>query len=254
MNLKYKLASLDLAPAEVKHLYTEQDGSWLLNVEGAVEKSKVDEFRTNNIALMQERDALLERYAGIDPDEVRQLAAEKQRLEEAQQIRDGEVEKVIESRTKSMLAEFNKRAATLASERDSLHSRLSAIQIDQAVIELATKRGLEPTAIPDITARAHATFKLVGGAAQPFESDGRTVLSGRDGAPMSIAEWLDVQAGEAPHLFAPTNGCQSTGASPGGASSRTQHNPWKKETWNLTEQMRITRSNPQLAEKLRKTI
>ena len=42
----------------------------------------------------------------------------------------------------------------VTTERDSLNARLTAIQIDQGVITAATKRGLRPTAIPDITARA----------------------------------------------------------------------------------------------------
>jgi hypothetical protein len=44
-------------------------------------------------------------------------------------------------------------------ERDALNGRLTAIQIDQAVVNEATKRGLRPTAIPDITARARHDFQ-----------------------------------------------------------------------------------------------
>lgn len=36
---------------------------------------------------------------------------------------------------------------------------------------------------------------------------------------------------------------------PSGATTRV--NPWKRESWNLTEQMRITRSDPKLAAQLR---
>ena len=39
--------------------------------------------------------------------------------------------------------------AALNSEREALHTRLTAIQIDQGVITAATKRGLRPTAIAD---------------------------------------------------------------------------------------------------------
>ena len=66
-------------------------------------------------------------------------------------------------------------------ERDTLHGRLTAIQIDQAVVTEATKRGLRPTAIPDITARARMTFKLVNGVPQAFDGDGQTARMGKDG-------------------------------------------------------------------------
>jgi hypothetical protein len=90
----------------------------------------------------------------------------------------------------------------VTTERDSLTSRLTVIQIDQGVITVATKRGLRATAIPDITARARSTFKLVNGVPAAFESDGETVRRGKDGAtPMTLEEWVDAQVSDAPHLF-----------------------------------------------------
>ena len=77
--------------------------------------------------------------------------------------------------------------------------RLTAIQIDQGVTTVATKRGLRPTAIPDITARARTVFKLVNGVPRAFEADGQTVRYGRDGvSPMTLEEWVDTQVADAP--------------------------------------------------------
>ena len=56
MALKFKFKSKDEVPAEHLSLYAERDGAWCLDVDGAVEKSKLDEFRTNNIALAKERE------------------------------------------------------------------------------------------------------------------------------------------------------------------------------------------------------
>ena len=88
---------------------------------------------------------------------MRQLADDKRKLEEAAQIKAGEVDKVVAARLK---AELDKVHAPVVAERDALTSRLTAIQIDQAVVTEATKRGLRPTALTDITARARQTFKL----------------------------------------------------------------------------------------------
>lgn len=95
MALKFKFKSQDEVPAEHLSLYAERDGPWFLDVDGAVEKAKLDEFRTNNITLTKERDEFMQRFDGIDPDAVRALAAEKQKLEEAAQLKSGEVEKVV---------------------------------------------------------------------------------------------------------------------------------------------------------------
>ena len=254
MALKFKHPTKAEIPAELQSLYLERDGAWFLDVDGAVEKSKLEEFRTTNVALLKENRELKERFEGINPDEVRKLADEKRQLEEAQQLKAGEVEKVIDARVRSVKGDLEKRLTGLASERDALTARLTAIQIDQAVVSEATQRGLRATAIPDITARARHTFRLVNGVPQAFESDGQTVRMARDGVtPLSLADWLDAQVSDAPHLFENSAGSGAAGNGSGGAGSgnRSGKNPFRKETWNLTEQMRLTKSDPQLAARLK---
>ena len=61
---------------------------------------------------------------------------------------------------------------------------------------------------------------------------------GKDGVtPLSLAEWIDLQVSDAPHLF-------ESNASGG---NRSVKNPFRKESWNLTEQMRLQKSDPSLA-------
>ena len=254
MPLKFKYPTREEIPAQHASLYVERDGGWVLDAEGVVEKSKLDEFRNTNVALLKERDELKQRFDGIDPVEVRKLAEQKRKLEEEQQLKAGELDKVIESRLKTAKAEWDKQFTAVTTERDALNARLTAIQIDQGVITVATKRGLRPTALPDITARARAVFKLVNGVPQAFEADGQTARMGKDGfTPMTLEEWVDVQVSEAPHLFESNAGGGAAGnASGGGATTRAAvKNPFRKETWNLTEQMKVTKTDPQLAARLK---
>jgi hypothetical protein len=44
-------------------------------------------------------------------------------------------------------------------------------------------------------------------------------------------------------------GAASNGSS--GAAQRSAKNPFRKETWNLTEQMKLLKSDPQLAARLK---
>jgi hypothetical protein len=252
MALKYKFKSKDEIPAEQQALYVERDGGWLLDVDGAVEKTKLDEFRANNIALSNQLADHKKRYEGIDPDEVRKLGEEKQRLEEAQQLKSGEVDKVVENRLKAAKNEWDKQFSAVTGERDSLNARLTAIQIDQGVITVATKRGLRPTAIPDITARARTVFRLVDGAPRAYEADGQTVRVGKDGiTPMTLDEWVEQQVADAPHLFESNAGGGAAGNGSGGVGNKSVKNPFRKDTWNLTEQMRLQKSDPSLAARLR---
>jgi hypothetical protein len=223
---------------------------------GAVERARLDEFRNSNTALKKELEETRKRYEGIDPDEVRKLAEEKRQLEETQQLKLGEVEKVLENRLKTAKADWDKQLAGISAERDALNVRLTAIQIDQGVTTVATKKGLRPTAIPDITARARTVFRLVNGVPTAFESDGKTVRAGKDGiTPMTLEEWVDTQVTDAPHLFESNAGGGAAGDAAGGGgaarANRAVKNPFRKETWNLTEQMKLQRTDPQLAARLK---
>ncbi len=252
MALKFKFKTREEIPAELQPFYAERDGAWLLDADGVVEKSKLDEFRTTNVNLIKERDELAKRFEGIDPDEVRQLATDKQKLLEERQLKSGEADKVIEARLKTARAEWEKQHGVVVAERDALHGRLTAIQIDQAVVTEATKRGLRATAIPDIAARARSNFKLVNGVPQAFEADGQTARMGKDGVtPMTLAEWVDALVSDAPHLFEANAGGGAAGSGSGGAGNRSVKNPFLKESWNLTEQMKLQKSDPQLAARLK---
>ncbi|HOX59409.1 MAG TPA: hypothetical protein P5205_19765 [Candidatus Paceibacterota bacterium] len=252
MALKYKFKSKDEIPAGIAEHYVERDGAWVCEMEGAVEKARHDEMRERVIAVSNELKAVKERYDGIDPDQVRKLAEEKQRLEEAQQLKSGELDKVVENRLKTAKTEWDKQFAAVTSERDSLNARLTGIQIDQGVITVATKRGLRPTAIPDITARARTVFRLVDGAPRAFEPDGQTVRVGKDGiTPMTLDEWVEQQVADAPHLFESNAGSGAASNGSGGVGNKSVKNPFRKDTWNLTEQMRLQKTDPGLAARLR---
>src|SRR6476660_6969377 len=194
MALKLTYKTKEEVPAELQSIYVERDGEFALDVDGYVDKAKHDEFRAANVALRKELEDQKKRFEGIDPDEVRKLAEEKLKLEETQQLKLGEVEKVLENRMKTAKTEWDKQFSAVTAERDSLTGRLTAIQIDQGVTTVATKKGLRPTALPDITARTRTVFRLVNGVPTAVETDGRTVRVGKDGmTPMTLEEWVDTQ-------------------------------------------------------------
>jgi hypothetical protein len=248
MPLKFKYATKQEIPNEQLSLYIERDGAWLLDADGVVDKAKLDEFRVSNVNLLKERNDLQKRFEGIDPDEARRLAEENATLRTATLSADAKRE--MEAQLKTAKAGFDKQLAAATGERDALNARLTAIQIDQAVVTEATKRGLRPTAMPDITSRARSAFKLVNGVPQAFEGDGQTARLGKDG-PMTLAEWVDALVSDAPHLFEANAGGGAAGSGSGGAGNRSVKNPFRKESFNFTEQMKLQKSDPQLAARLK---
>jgi hypothetical protein len=243
MALKTKFKTREEIPAELQPHYVEHAGEWVLDHDG---QAKVEEFRQSNIKANQTIAELQKRFDGIDPDEFRRLVEENRSLRTATLSEDAKRE--MDSQLKTTKAGFDKQLAGVTSERDSLLGRLSAIQIDQAVVTEATKRGLRPTAIPDITSRARLNFKLVDGVPQAFE--GQTARMGKDG-PMTLAEWVDALVSDAPHLFDANAGGGAVGSGSGGAGNRSVKNPFRKETFNLTEQMKLQKTDPQMAARLK---
>lgn len=244
-------------PAGLEGYYLEQDGAWVLDAD---ERGRLGEFRTNNVALKAKLEAqaldlaaLRERYDGIDPEEVRKVAAERAAWLEQQQLRAGEAEKVVTARVAAFRAEAEKQTAALGKRLEAADARLAGLLIDQGVLTLATKRGLRPTAVPDITARARGAVRLIEGAPVVVTGDGQSPRYGKDGvSPMTLEEWIETQASDAPHLFETNAGGGAAGTSPGGTGGSRQggRNPYLRETWNLTEQMRLTKSDPGLAARL----
>jgi len=252
--LKRFYAKKDEVPEALSAFYVEQDGGYVLQAEGHVDRSKVDEMRTENISLRKKVEELTAKFNGVDPEEFRRLAEEKRQLEESAQMKAGQFEKVLTTRLSAVKADFDKQIAAVTGERDAAQKQLVTIQIDRGVLEAATKRGLRPTAVPDITARARGSLHLVDGTPLVFEADGQTVRRGSDGvAPMTLDEWVAQQAAEAPHLFDGNAGGGAAGNGSGGAGG-TLKNPFRKETWNLTEQMRLTKQDPVLAARLKAAV
>ena len=253
MPLKFKFASKSEIPAEHLPLNVERDGAFVLDAEGVVEKSRLDEFRTNNLSLKNQLAEQTAKFDGIDPDAVKTLLAEKAQLEEQKLIKDGEVEKLVENRTKKIVGDLEKRLHGAEQQASSLSAQLLEKEIERHVVEAGTKLGLRASAIPDLKGRARNIFKISGGTISAVDLDGQTPVFGRDGVtPLTFDEWVARQVVDAPHLFESSAGGGAVGHGSGGVAHKTSvKNPFLKDSWNLTEQMRLQKSDPNLAQRLR---
>jgi hypothetical protein len=258
MPLKYKVTNLEEVEENHRELYAEKEEAgkkvFILQVEGAVDRERLNEFRDNNIALRKEKEDLQTQWEGIDlsPEQVKELVAMQDKIRASKAKGNEEIESEVNARTERLKKEYEVKLQKMQEQNAALNSGLTDLTINQAAISAATKRGLRPSAIPDLTSRARVIFKLVDGKPKALEADGKTPKYGKDATELTIDEWAEELTAEAPHLFEKSSGSGAPGSGSGGAGgSAGIRNPWKKESYNLTEQMKITKKDPKAAARLK---
>ena len=250
MKLKYKYARKDEVPAHLASHYTENNGTYTLDLDGAVDASQADEFRNLNTSLQQQMEDLHSRLTAADPFLARKLLADKFAAQEASLLAAGRIDQAFDLRTAKLKADLSAKAAEAERQRDALAAELEAVRISQTLSTAASKRGAKPAALVDLTARARGVLRWVSGEPRVVEPDGATVRPGKDGtAPMTLDEWLSTQMTEAPHLFESSSGSGAPGTGPGIMPGRNPFN--RGPEFNLTEQMKLIRTDPQLAANLK---
>ncbi|MBM2883918.1 hypothetical protein JFK97_05900 [Chromobacterium phragmitis] len=214
MSLKARIKTLSEVPEALQSFYTEQNGEFVLSVEGMVGKDKLDEFRDNNVNLkrqLEERDA---KFKDVDIDKYRELVERDQKERDKKLIDAGQFEQLLSERTAAMKADFDKQIKAAGDEKAKLSGQLEGLLIDSAIRDAAAKTGVRSTAVDDVLLRGRAMFRLVDGKATAMNGDAPQF--GKDGSPLGIAEWVSGLTESAPHLFEPSSG---TGAPKAGSQA-----------------------------------
>lgn len=209
MPLAFMIEDVTKVDANLQPLYrkNDADNKFYLDVDGVVSKEKVDEFRTNNIALTKE----LEKFKGIDPAKWLTYVD----LEAKGKLNgktSAEVDAIITERVTSMRTEYDTKITGLTTERDTLQGQLGILLVDNVIRAEASKVGITGAAMDDALLRGKSTFKLVNGVATPHDPKGN-IIYGPDGTtPMTPTQWISKLKVDAPHLFPESRG----GGAPGG--------------------------------------
>lgn len=287
--LKFRINSLEEADEKFHELYQERevDGNtfFFLKVEGVVPaeraqdlQKKVNQFRQTNVRL-KDRIKQFSEYADLGdeitedmtPEDLANLLQDKKKEfadklrqtggSEKGKISQEDLDSLVEDRLRNFKEQHSKQIklieegkAELAKERDGLFYQLETLSIENEVVTAATQRGLRPTAHRDIVTRARGVFRLVDGSVRALSEDGETPIYGSDGLDeLKISEWVEQQASkDAPHLFESNSGGGASGGSAGGSrSGGAGPNPYKRESFNRTSQMKLERDNPSAAKRFR---
>jgi hypothetical protein len=111
----------------------------------------------------------------------------------------------------------------------------AALRRDGEVRRLASERGATDEQAGELVARARCVFIADGGHVRPVKADG-TLWRRPDGWPITLEDWV---AAALPKETPKPRGV------------RPAINPFARDTWNLTEQMRLLKHDPGLAAELR---
>lgn len=206
--LKFKIAKLEDVIEAHRGFYTQgEDGAFYLNVEGAVQRERLDEFRNTNVDLMKK----LDRFKGIDPEKVAEILENERKIAEKKFVDAGDIEGLVNSRIAAMKEDYENKLKTLGSQFSTANRQLETLLIDNEVRAHAIKIGVTATAVDDVLLRAKTVFKVEDGRPVAKNEKGE-VIYGKDGqSSLAVGEWIGGLKEAAPHLFQPSQGSGAPG-------------------------------------------
>lgn len=242
MPFKYQIAKLEDVPENARVLYRQEGSGYVLDAEDIVPKTRLDEFRTNNIQLQQQLDALKH----VDPTKYAELIKLQQEVEEGQLIKAGKLEEVVNLRVTNMKKDLETKLTTTESALQMANSQLSILMIDNAIRQEAVKNGALTTALDDVVLRARTVYSMDKGQAVPKDDKGQ-VIYGKDGqTPMVMGDWIVNLKKAAPHLFAGSQGSGAGGGRNGpGVGDISKLTPSQKISYGLAQASGMVKDLPQ---------
>lgn len=202
-----------------------ESGDYILQVEGVVDRARLDEFRNTNTSLMQR----LDQFKDVDPAKIQEMLENERKIAEKKLIDAGDIDGLVNQRTLAMKQTYDQQVQGLSKNLDTATRQLETLLIDNTVREQAAKIGVAATAVDDVLLRAKTVFKVEEG--RPVAKDGQgNLIYGKDGThSLSVSEWIGGLKEQAPHLFIPSQG----------SGSSTNHNRVGADPGKMTPQQKI---------------
>lgn len=191
-------------------------------------KTKLDEFRSNNVKLMKDMEALTSKFEGIDVDAYNDMKSKQEAMKQKKLIDAGKIDELLAEKTKQMREVHNSELEKTNKVNESLQDQLAKLVIDNAVRDSAVKAGVVETGMEDILLRSKSVFSLKDGKAVPTDAQGNTIFGHGTTDPMSVNEWVKSQMDVAPHLFKSSSGSGSTHGSRISANNSQKLTPMQK--------------------------
>lgn len=198
-------------------------------------KTAVDEavsgLKTKNAEVLNEKKTLqesLKKFEGIDVEQVKIASDFYKKNKDAEFLKDGTVEELIEKKTSTLTSDFeaqigelNGKLATATEHGATYQSLFESKVIDDGLRAEAIKQGVQPAAIEDVILRGRGIFSL----------DDQKQIEARDGeGKLAVTEdkkvlnpknWIEGLKETSPHYWPGSTGAGAEGGLGGGDSDYT---------------------------------
>ena len=250
--------SADAIPEGFKGLFDEDNGKFKL---AGVNGMKTQQDITNiQEALRKEREDHKKAKDALTPwstlGEIADVQAKLDRIAELEAAADGKMDdekinKIVEGRLTQKTAPLERQVQTITEERDTFKAENEALKTqietrdrNDAVRSVATEMKVVATAIPDVEMIAGTYLERNEAGEFVTKADVKGVTPGVD-----IKQFLKEMQKLRPHWWPVSEG---GGAGGGTGLGQGEANPWKADTWNVTQQGQILNRDRDLATRLAK--
>lgn len=258
MGLKSVVDTLDDVDEKFHELYTQKGDKYeLTGIEGVRTQADVDRLQS---ALSKERNdhkQVRERLQLLGDRKIEDVLSQLDRIPELEaaakgKLDEAQIEQIVEGRLRVKVAplereksQLTKQIEMLTTENTTYKGKERTRSIHDAVRGALTKQqGFQPSAVDDALIYAERMLDISDDG-QIVTRDGVGVTPGVD-----AAVWLSEMQSKRPHWWGPSQGGGAGGNRSGNGGGS---NPWTAASWNMTEQGRVLRENPQRAEQLAKS-
>lgn len=231
--LKFKLTASaydSLSDAE-KTFYKKDGDDYTLQVEGAVDKSKLDEFRSNNVELLKQT----EKFKDVDLEKYNAMLEQEKKIRDKELIDKGDIDTIISERTAAIQSDYDAKLQKLTGDLDAANKNYNSVvskyEIEGAAHKAFSSHKISPDAQEAVMAQIRTKFTIDNGSV--VARDGDKILTGSNGN-LTIDEFVASQ----PEIFK----IQSNGGRAAGAKGKSTNDDFSDNSRsNISEGLRELR-------------
>lgn len=188
-------------------------------------------LKEKNAELLDEKKKVqvaLKDFENIDPQKARDALEFLEQNHDAQLIKDGKIDELLEKKTSTMRAEHEESINELKGQLDeslgvgdNFKRQYETKVVEDAIRDAALKAGVVPAAVTDILLRGKQVFSVgKDGSVESRDAEGRLNKNTED-IVLNPLNWIEGLKKHSPHYWPGSEGADAIGGGPGGENDVT---------------------------------